>query len=85
MKSGTAIIVAGGIMILFGLILFYGMQGISSTESDEKKFFSTIKHTGTFTGLLGIGVSIAGFLLYLMNRKPAPIIEDYDEPPNLQD
>ncbi|MEC4848236.1 MAG: hypothetical protein RI100_03525 [Nitrosarchaeum sp.] len=77
MKSGTVIIVTGGTMILFGLILFYGMQSISSTESDEKKFFSIIKHTGTFTGLLGIGVSIAGFLLYLMNRKPAPIIEDY--------
>lgn len=85
MKSGTAIIIAGGIMILFGLTLFYGMQDISSTDADEKKFFSAIKHTGTFTGLLGIGVCIAGFLLYLMNRKPAPIIEDYDEPPNLQD
>ena len=77
MKSGTLIIIAGGVMILFGLILFYGMQGVTSSDSDEKKFFSTIKHTGTFTGLLGIGVSIAGFLLYLMNRKPAPIIEDY--------
>lgn len=77
MKSGTLIIIAGGVMILFGLILFYGMQGVTSSDSDEKKFFSTIKHTGTFTGLLGIGVSIAGFLLNLMNRKPAPIIEDY--------
>ncbi|MBS3922286.1 MAG: hypothetical protein KGZ37_03960 [Nitrosarchaeum sp.] len=77
MKSGIVIIIAGGVMILFGLILFYGMQGVSSTEPEEKKFFSSIKHTGTFTGLLGIGVSIAGFLLYLMNRKPAPIIEDY--------
>lgn len=85
MKSGTAIIVAGGIMILFGLILFYGMQGVSSTDPEKKKFFSAIKHTGTFTGLLGIGVSIAGFLLYLMNRKAVPIIEDYDEHPNLQD
>ncbi|MBS3925111.1 MAG: hypothetical protein KGZ34_00235 [Nitrosarchaeum sp.] len=77
MKSGTIIIIAGGVMILFGLILFYGMQGVTSADPDEKKFFSAIKHTGTFTGLLGIGVSIAGFLLYLMNRKPAPIIEDY--------
>lgn len=77
MKSGIIIIIAGGVMILFGLILFYGMQGVTSADPDEKKFFSAIKHTGTFTGLLGIGVSIAGFLLYLMNRKPAPIIEDY--------
>lgn len=85
MKSGTIIIVAGGIMILFGLILFYGMQGVSATDSDEKKFFLTIKHTGTFAGLLGIGVSMAGFLLYLMNRKQDPIIEDYDGHPNLQE
>lgn len=77
MKSGTIIIIAGGVMILFGLILFYGMQGVTAENPDEKKFFSAIKHTGTFTGLLGIGVAIAGFLLYLMNRKPAPIIEDY--------
>ncbi|HXW03454.1 MAG TPA: hypothetical protein VD651_04250 [Nitrosarchaeum sp.] len=77
MKSGKMIIIAGGIMILFGLILFYGIQGVPSADPDEKKFFSAIKHTGTFTGLLGIGVSIAGFLLYIMNRKPAPIIEDY--------
>ncbi len=85
MKSGVAIIVTGGIMIICGLIMFYGIQGIQSADADEKKFFLAIKHAGTFTGLLGIGVSIAGFLLYLMNRNPAPIIEDYDVHPDLQE
>jgi hypothetical protein len=58
--------------------MFYGIQDIPATDVDEKKFFLTIKHAGTFTGLLGIGVSIAGYLLNLMNRRPPPIHEDYD-------
>jgi ABC-type phosphate transport system permease subunit len=78
MKNGIVIIVVGGIMIICGLIMFYGIQGIPATDADEKKFFLAIKHTGTFTGLLGIGVLIAGCLLHLMNRSPPPIHEDYD-------
>ncbi|GKS67451.1 hypothetical protein YTPLAS73_09980 [Nitrosarchaeum sp.] len=78
MKSGTVIITAGGIMIICGLIMFYGMQGMPVTDPEEKKFFLAIKHTGTFTGLLGIGVSIAGVLLYLINRGSPPIHEEYD-------
>lgn len=85
MKSGVVIIIAGGIMIISGLIMFYGIQGIQTSDLDEKKFFLAIKHSGTFTGLLGIGVVIAGFLLYLMNRNPPPIMEDYDVHPDVQE
>lgn len=85
MKSGVVIIIAGGIMIISGLIMFYGIQGVQTTDLDEKKLFLAIKHAGTFTGLLGIGVDIAGFLLYLMNRNPAPIKEDYDVHPDVRE
>lgn len=77
MKSGTVIAVVGGIMIICGLIMFYGIQSIHIADPDQKSFFLAIKHGGTFIGLLGIGVTIAGFLLYLMNRSPAPIHEEY--------
>lgn len=85
MKSGIVIVIAGGIMVICGLIMFYGIQGIQPTDVEEKKFFLAIKHAGTFTGLLGIGVLIAGFLLYLMNRNPVPIHEDYDVHPDVQE
>ncbi len=85
MRSGIVIIVAGGIMTICGLIMFYGIQDIHATDPDERKIFLVIKHAGTFTGLLGIGVSIAGFLLYLMNRSPTRIHEDYDVHPDARE
>lgn len=64
MKMGTAIIGAGIIMFFLGLILFYSIQ--DSPDMDNS--IRTIKHTGTFIGLMGIGVTVAGILLYLINR-----------------
>ena len=60
-------------MVICGLILFYAIQSNPQIES----FFRTIKHAGTFIGLLGIGVSLAGILLYLINRNQ-PQIQDFD-------
>jgi len=77
MKSGVLIIVSGGVMVICGLIMFYGIQSIPQIEPGQKDFFRAIKHAGTFIGLLGIGVTLAGFLLYLINRNQAPIHEDY--------
>ena len=74
MKSGVAIIVAGGIMVICGLGLFYAVQSSPQIES----FFRTIKHAGTFIGLLGIGVTLAGVLLYLINRNQPQIQESFD-------
>ena len=73
MKSGVVIIVAGVIMILCGLVLFYAVQSSPHIES----FFRTIRHAGTFIGLLGMGVTLAGVLLYLINRNQ-PQIQDFD-------
>lgn len=64
MKMGTAIIGAGIIMFFLGLILFYSIQDFP----DMDKSIRTIKHIGTFIGLMGIGVTVAGILLYLINR-----------------
>jgi hypothetical protein len=74
MKGSVAIIIAGVIMITCGLILFYVVQSNSQIES----FFRTIKHAGTFIGLLGIGVTLAGGLLYLINRNQPQIQENFD-------
>jgi len=73
MKSDVVIIVTGVIMILCGLVLFYAVQSSPQIES----FFRTIRHAGTFIGLLGMGVTLAGVLLYLINRNQ-PQIQDFD-------
>jgi len=64
MKMGTAIIGAGIIMFFLGLVLFYSIQDSPDTDNSIR----TIKHAGTFIGLMGIGVTVAGILLYLINR-----------------
>ena len=73
MKSGVVIIVAGVIMISCGLVMFYAVQSSPQIEP----FFRTIKHAGTFIGLLGMGVTLAGVLLYLINRNQSQI-QDFD-------
>ncbi|MBI5859382.1 MAG: hypothetical protein HZB73_01340 [Nitrosarchaeum sp.] len=65
MKSGGIIIAAGVVMVVCGSILFYVVQSGPQVES----FLRTIKHAGTFIGLLGMGVTLAGILLYLINRN----------------
>jgi hypothetical protein len=74
MKSGVVIMVTGVMMVICGLILFYAIQSSPQIEP----FFRTIKHAGTFIGLLGIGVTLAGILLYLINRNQPQIQEDFD-------
>lgn len=68
------IVVSGVIMVVCGLVMFYAIQG--SVQSEP--FLRTIKHAGTFIGLLGIGVTLAGILLYLINRGQPQIQEDFD-------
>lgn len=75
MRSDVAIIVAGGIMVILGLVLFYTIQSSPQIES----FFRTIRHAGTFIGLLGMGVTLAGVLLYLINKNQPHIQEKFDE------
>ncbi|HSB84472.1 MAG TPA: hypothetical protein VLD64_08310 [Nitrosarchaeum sp.] len=74
MKSGIVIIITGGTMVICGLILFYAIQASPEIEP----FLKTIRHAGTFVGLLGIGVTLAGILLYLINRNQPLIQSDSD-------
>jgi hypothetical protein len=70
MKTGVPLIIVGGSMFIIGLMLFYLIDG-----AEILKF---IKNIGTFMGLSGIGVTLAGILLYLINKNEQPIKENYD-------
>ena len=72
MRTGTPWMVLGVSMFILGLILFYSINPVDN-ENLEK-----IKNMGTFVGLTGIGVAVAGILLFLINRNPQPINENYD-------
>ena len=72
MKSGIPLLVIGISMFILGLLLFYLIN------PEENKNLEIIKNTGTFVGLSGIGVTLAGLLVYLLNKNEQPIKENYD-------
>lgn len=72
MKSGIALVVVGICMFSAGLILFYFI------EVTENKILENIRNVGTFVGLSGIGVTLAGILLYLIDKNTKPIKENYE-------
>jgi|TARA_B110000438_G_scaffold41157_1_gene41035 uncharacterized membrane protein YjfL (UPF0719 family) len=71
-KSGIPLLVIGISMFILGLLLFYLIN------PEENKNLEIIKNTGTFVGLSGIGVTLAGILVYLLNKNEQPIKENYD-------
>jgi len=71
-KSGIPLLVIGISMFILGLLLFYLIN------PEENKNLEIIKNTGTFVGLSGIGVTLAGILIYLLNKNEQPIKENYD-------
>jgi len=73
MKVGMLVSIIGAIMFVAGLILFYSIE---LGQTDPVLRF--IKNIGTFIGLSGMGVTMAGILLYLINRSEPPIKENYD-------
>lgn len=73
MKTGIPIIIIGSSMFVLGLILFYSIQ-IGQTDP----ILRFIKNTGTFVGLSGMGVTLAGIIIYLINRNAQPIQEDFE-------
>lgn len=75
MKGGTAIIIVGIIMFVSGLVTFYYIQNIPELDP----LVRTVKHGGTFVGLMGIGVITAGILLYLINRSDSSFQENMDK------
>jgi hypothetical protein len=74
MKGESAIIITGIIMIISGLVLFYSIQN----SADLDQFLRQVKHGGTFVGLMGIGVMMAGILLCLMEKEEVQIQEDFE-------
>jgi len=73
MKVGILVIIIGTIMFVVGLVFFYSIQ---LAQTDPVLRF--IKNMGTFIGLSGMGVVLAGILLHLLNRSEPPIKENYD-------
>jgi len=73
MKTGFPVIIIGAIMFGIGLVLFYSIE-LGQTDPTLR----LIKNVGTFIGLLGMGVGLAGILLYLINKNQPPIQENFD-------
>ena len=72
MRTGIPWMIIGSSMFSLGLILFYSISPENNVNLEN------IKNIGTFVGLTGIGVAVAGILLFLINRNPQPINENYD-------
>jgi len=72
MRTGIPWMIIGGSMFILGLILFYSISPENNVNLEN------IKNIGTFVGLTGIGVAVAGILLFLISRNPQPINENYD-------
>ena len=72
MKTGMPLIIIGCIMFITGLMLFY----LIVPEGNKNLEF--IKNMGTFVGLSGMGVTLAGILLFLIARNEQPIKENYE-------
>ena len=73
MKMGTGIMIIGILMFGTGLVLFYSIE-----LGQKDSLLRLVKNIGTFIGLSGIGVTMAGILLYLINRNEPPIEESFD-------
>ena len=73
MKPGIPMIIVGASMFATGLVLFYSIE---LGQTDPVLRF--IKNVGTFVGLSGMGVTLAGILLYLINKNESTIKESFD-------
>ena len=73
MKTEKIIIIVGACTFIVGLIMFYAIK-IGETDSSLR----LIKNIGTFLGLIGMGATLGGILLFLISRNESPIKENYD-------
>ena len=73
MKPGMLISIIGITMFVVGLVLFYSIE---LGQTDPVLRF--IKNLGTFVGISGMGVTLAGILLYLINKNEPSIKESFD-------
>jgi NADH:ubiquinone oxidoreductase subunit 6 (subunit J) len=73
MKMEIIIIIVGISMFSVGLVMFYSIE-----LGQKDPILRLFKNIGTFIGLSGLGVTLAGILLYLINRNESPLKENYD-------
>ncbi|AJW71014.1 hypothetical protein [Nitrosopumilus adriaticus] len=73
MKTGFPVIIIGSVMFVAGLVMFYSIE-LGQTDS----ILRLIKNIGTFIGLAGMGVTLAGILLNLISKNQQPIQENFD-------
>jgi hypothetical protein len=72
-KAGIIIIIIGTSMFVAGLVMFYSIE-----LGQKDPVLRLIKNMGTFIGISGMGVTLAGILLYLLSRNVTPLKENYD-------
>jgi len=72
MKTGMPWMLIGTSMFILGLVLFYVIN------PNGNKDLENIKNIGTFVGLSGMGVTLAGIVLRFISRNEQPIKENYD-------
>ncbi len=73
MKMSIGIAVTGIGMFIAGLIMFYSIE-----LGESKEMLRLIKNIGTFVGISGMGVSLAGVLLYLISKNEPTVKEHSD-------
>lgn len=73
MKIPPIITIIGIVMFVFGLISFYSIE-LGQTNPGLR----LLKNTGTFIGISGMGVGLAGILLYLINKNE-PALKEHSE------
>ena len=73
MKMSVGIAIIGILMFGSGLVMFYSVE-LGQTDT----LLRFIKNTGTFVGISGMGVCLAGILLYLINKNEPPMKEHSD-------
>ena len=78
MKTGKPWIIIGGGMFILGMIVCRHRGSHICLNPEGNKNLEFIKNMGTFVGLSGMGVTLAGVLLYLINRNEKPIKKNYD-------
>jgi hypothetical protein len=73
MRIGVIIMAIGISMFVFGLIMFYSVE-----IGQKDQLLRFVKNAGTFIGLSGMGVTLAGILLHLINRNEPTVKESFD-------
>lgn len=67
------IVITGILMFASGLVMFYLIE-----LGETGTLLRFIKNTGTFVGISGMGVFLAGVLLYLINKNEPSLKEHSD-------